>query len=312
MELRQLYYFVAVADTLNFSRAAQALYVSQSALSKQIAGLEEELGVLLFSRSRQRRVALTAAGETLLHEAKEILLRSEKIAPLLHKSPQNCRETKRSLFIVVEPRVAEDPRVHALLTDAVYEQRRAYPGLRALFRQNDFGRMLEALREGEQDMGIFLHQTQQIDDALETLTLREEEMVLVVRRRQPCKDTIEQGRELLDQRGIVLLEKESRGLSQILHLLQQIGSTPKIRFCEDHTAMTLTVESGESAMILPQSAADRLSGTDLQILHFQHPAAKLYLSAAWYRGCQNEMVYQVADRLRRAFEKEQQTGIAET
>ena len=113
MELRQLYYFVAVADTLNFSRAAQALYVSQSALSKQIAGLEEELGVLLFSRSRQRRVALTAAGETLLHEAKEILLRSEKIAPLLHKSPQNCRETKRSLFIVVEPRVAEDPRVHA-------------------------------------------------------------------------------------------------------------------------------------------------------------------------------------------------------
>ena len=52
MELRQLRYFVAVADTLNFSRAAESMFVSQSSLSKQISDLEQELGVLLFRRSK--------------------------------------------------------------------------------------------------------------------------------------------------------------------------------------------------------------------------------------------------------------------
>lgn len=47
MEIRQLKYFAAVADTLNFSRAAETLFISQSALSKQIADLERELGMVL-------------------------------------------------------------------------------------------------------------------------------------------------------------------------------------------------------------------------------------------------------------------------
>lgn len=72
MEVRQLAYVVAVAETLNFTRAAQRCAVVQSALSQQISKLERELGTQLFTRS-SRAVALTTAGELFVPHARRIL-----------------------------------------------------------------------------------------------------------------------------------------------------------------------------------------------------------------------------------------------
>ena len=71
MESKQVEYFLIVADTGSFSAAAQALYISQSSLSKQILALEKELDFQLFDRSK-RKIALTPAGETFLKHARSL------------------------------------------------------------------------------------------------------------------------------------------------------------------------------------------------------------------------------------------------
>ena len=81
MELRHLKYFVAVAEELNFTRAAARLHTSQPSLSQQIRQLEAALGIALLERNRQY-VALTSAGRIYLREAKDILARIEHAARL--------------------------------------------------------------------------------------------------------------------------------------------------------------------------------------------------------------------------------------
>lgn len=77
IELRHLRYFVAVAEELNFTRAAERVHIDQTPLSRAVRDLEDELGVQLFVR-RPRRLMLTPAGARLLEEARKLFIRFER------------------------------------------------------------------------------------------------------------------------------------------------------------------------------------------------------------------------------------------
>jgi len=85
LELRHLRYFVAVAEELSFTRAAERVHIDQTPLSRAVRGLEEELGVQLFARM-PRRLRLTPAGERLLDEARKIFIRVERTKRVVRRT----------------------------------------------------------------------------------------------------------------------------------------------------------------------------------------------------------------------------------
>src|SRR5512141_1770237 len=90
MELRQLRYFVAVAEQGNISQAAKRIYLTQPALSRQIKLLEDEIGQCLLER-QAHSIRLTPAGETLLREARVLLQQAEQMIERVRAAGRQVR-----------------------------------------------------------------------------------------------------------------------------------------------------------------------------------------------------------------------------
>jgi DNA-binding transcriptional LysR family regulator len=145
MELRHLRYFSAVAEALNFTRAAERLRVAQPALSRQIKALEDELGVQLLDRNRQR-VLLTDAGHLFLSHAQKILAQVE-LATLTVRDAGNGVEG--------ELRIAHDWRLPAeLVSQAVAEYRRRFPRVDVTLRDLQMSDQLTALHARKIHLGF--------------------------------------------------------------------------------------------------------------------------------------------------------------
>lgn len=93
MDIKTMRCFVAVADYLNFSRAAESLFLSQPSLSLRIKAMEKELGTELFERNRQK-VMLNPTGAMLLPEVKEILARVDGLPDKLAKDVNRTNSTQ--------------------------------------------------------------------------------------------------------------------------------------------------------------------------------------------------------------------------
>jgi DNA-binding transcriptional LysR family regulator len=145
MELRQLRYFIAVAEERHYGRAAGRLYISQPSLSFAIKALERELGIRLFSR-HARGVDLTNAGTELLPEARKAVRQADKVTEIAarHRAGQTGR-----LRVAFQATGAGE-----LSTVARAEFRRRFPEVKVELKRVDWGREAEALREESADVAF--------------------------------------------------------------------------------------------------------------------------------------------------------------
>jgi DNA-binding transcriptional LysR family regulator len=145
MELRQLEYFVAVAETRSFTRAARQCSVAQPALSQQVRHLEAELGAQLLVRTT-RSVALTDAGQTLLRNARRVLADVALARAEIDAITGLVRGRLTIGAIQFVPRL-DLPRVLAGF-------HAAYPGVNVVLRTADNEQMLAQVRAGELDLAF--------------------------------------------------------------------------------------------------------------------------------------------------------------
>jgi DNA-binding transcriptional LysR family regulator len=146
MELRQLEYFVAVAQELHFARAASRLHVAQPSVSQQIKALERQLGVRLFERT-SKAVALTSGGAELLPLAEQLLTDSRRLQQTAQQSARRASGSLRIGFLADE---LSQPRVDQLLTAV----RRLHSRLRLEFQQVDFAEHHNALESRQVDVSF--------------------------------------------------------------------------------------------------------------------------------------------------------------
>ena len=141
LDLRKLRYFLAVAEELNFARAAERLHIVQPVLSRQIAALERELGVVLFDRSK-RGTRLTEAGASLVDEAHTILASASAVQRRIGRAgPEG------PVFTVgFMPGIVVTPVVMSLEAE--------HPGLRVNVLRTEWDSQVAVLHDGRVDVSL--------------------------------------------------------------------------------------------------------------------------------------------------------------
>jgi LysR family transcriptional regulator, cyn operon transcriptional activator len=284
MLLRHIRYFLAVAEHGNFTRAAEALHVSQPTLSQQIRQLEEMLRTQLFDRSG-RTVQLTDSGAAWLRYARMALQDLDAGGRAIHDVETL---TRGSLRLAMTPTFTA-----YFIGPLVRRFSELYPGISLHIREMTQDRMETMLGADELDLGIAFDEAHAPD--IECQALFTERLTLVVGRGHPHAEA---GRALtsreFEQETLVLLTADFATRRHIDHYCEQNDVKPRIAIeANSISAIVEIVRGGQLATVLPdaiaQSNAD-LSPVELEPALPTRTAALLQRKGAYRSAASRALV----------------------
>ncbi|MGW5386358.1 LysR family transcriptional regulator [Nocardia sp. NPDC003963] len=252
MELQQLRYVLAVAETNNFTRAAQRCLVVQSALSHQIARLERELGTRLFERT-SRRVRLTPAGEAFLPAARQCLDAAERAAAAAAAA---AGEVRGRLAVGLIPSVTAVD-----LPGALREFRGRYPHVRVSLRVGASDDLTAQVREGMLDIAFLGLPTTAHPRGVVVHELARDRLVAVVAPEHPLAREISVDLAKLSRETFVDLPAGTAGRAQSDQAFAAAGIERDVPFeVSTPEYIARLVEQDLGVAMLPSAYVPRLTG----------------------------------------------------
>ncbi|ENJ1743012.1 LysR family transcriptional regulator [Vibrio parahaemolyticus] len=279
MEIKQLNYFITVAEELHFRNAALKLNMSQPPLSYQIRKFEGELGVVLFERNN-RNVKLTKAGQYFYKSVKRIVdeLKKEVVVT------QNIHKGQIGNIVLGFSGSA----VFELLPKIIKQTKHMFPNVNLDVKQLTTNEQVEALNSGSIDVGLIVPPI--LDENILTYPISKEKFVLCVPKGHTLSNRIEgiNCSDLVNYDFIMTQREAGQGYYDLVNALcMEGGFTPTIvqTAKEQHTIVSL-VSANIGIALVPESTAN-INNFNVEYLPINSKICK-WTSVAWKNGSHNE------------------------
>lgn len=292
VDIKQLEFFITVAEHLNFSRAAEALYVSQPALSYQISELEKELGQQLFVRDR-RNIRLTAAGNVLLRPARDVVNQALQLRSIAEHGQK--AENLDSGFLKIALDATEDHFETTGITEVIADFVEQHPNVDMEFSLLDLPGIKDQTAVNEMDLSIaVMLQGEKMPSALSSLMLREDRIALVIRDDLPyrtCEEVV------TNMELIQITSKPRRTRSRIINSFTEMGLFPRLLVVDSLAVGFTYTDAGRGAMMLPMNYFDQHNYRRFRAVDIPAESAKIAHVAVWGKHNLNPMLPLLLRRL---------------
>ena len=247
MNFNQLEYFIQAAECLNFTRAAEKCFISQTAMTLQIRALEKIVGVPLFIRDKHH-VELTPAGKIYLNEAKNLIKRSNDALRLARLASDGVEGEITIGFI--------SGYGHSDFTAPLHDFHKTYPNIKINFIRNNMSVLLEHLDKGECDIVMIVNPFRKEFVGLEQRYVKSYPVMAVL----PASHRLAKKEELtyqeLEQENFIMMEPENRPKDQMeesMLIYERGGYLPNVTAVEgDPETLFLMISIGLGVSIIPE------------------------------------------------------------
>ena len=244
MELQQLRYLVAVAESRSFTGAARFCHVTQPTLSHQIRKLEEELGEPLLQR-RKKGAYLTSLGERIFRHAQEILNNVESVQQAASAFSDRVQGL---LKIGIIPTIAP-----YLVPGLLRRSQKRYPGITFQITEETTDHLLASITSGAMDLAILSPPI--ADDRVQTQDLFEEEFLLALPANHLFAKSRKVSLSLLREQPMILMNDAHCLRGQTIAFCRRVGFAPKVFIQSSQLDTVLAmVETGQGVSLVPAMA----------------------------------------------------------